>query len=116
MRPEHTSACGLTLLVHAALIYYCIRPQATADSALRRLTGTEQAEDAALGIEAYPPLTHQLTPHLVTFSTVPRPRWQTLANLENIKKRNRPLEPPKAPEQVSGLGGLKLRVYEALSC
>jgi len=39
--------------------------------------GAAASEDpSAPGIELYPPLSEQLTPDLITFSTVPRPRWQ----------------------------------------
>ncbi|KAJ8578842.1 hypothetical protein ON010_g361 [Phytophthora cinnamomi] len=37
---------------------------------------------------------------LITLSTAPRAFWQSLFNLELIKKRNKPIEPPKAPEQA----------------
>ncbi|CAI5719155.1 unnamed protein product [Hyaloperonospora brassicae] len=37
---------------------------------------------------------------LITLSTAPRAFWQTLFNLELIKKRNKPIEPPKAPEHA----------------
>lgn len=31
---------------------------------------------------------------------MPRTRWQTLLNLDTIKERNKPVEPPKAPEKT----------------
>ncbi|CAI5709122.1 unnamed protein product [Peronospora destructor] len=37
---------------------------------------------------------------LITLSMAPRAFWQSLFNLELIKKRNKPIEPPKAPEQA----------------
>ena len=37
---------------------------------------------------------------LVTLSTMPRARWMTLLHLDVIKRRNRPTEAPKKPEQV----------------
>lgn len=37
---------------------------------------------------------------LITLSTAPRALWHSLFNLELIKKRNKPIEPPKAPEQA----------------
>jgi len=40
----------------------------------------------------------QLADNLLTLSLLPRSRWQTLLNLETIKARNKPKEPPKAPE------------------
>lgn len=35
---------------------------------------------------------------LVTLSSVPKSRWANLSNLEDIKRRNKPTEPPKAPK------------------
>ncbi|KAK1216377.1 rRNA-processing protein utp21 [Marasmius sp. AFHP31] len=37
---------------------------------------------------------------LITLTLLPRSRWQTLLNLEVIQQRNKPKEPPKAPEQA----------------
>ena len=42
----------------------------------------------------------QLASDLVTLSLLPRTKWQTLINLETITARNKPKEPPKAPEQA----------------
>ena len=42
----------------------------------------------------------QLSSELVTLSLLPRTKWQTLINLEAITARNKPKEPPKAPEQA----------------
>lgn len=40
----------------------------------------------------------QLSEGLLTLSLLPRARWTTLLNLETIKARNKPKEPPKAPQ------------------
>ncbi|OAV91685.1 hypothetical protein PTTG_06524 [Puccinia triticina 1-1 BBBD Race 1] len=37
---------------------------------------------------------------LITLSCMPKSKWQTLLNLEVIKARNKPTEPPKAPERA----------------
>ena len=42
----------------------------------------------------------QLDGELVTFTLLPRSRWQTLLNLEVIQQRNKPKEPPKQPEKA----------------
>jgi U3 small nucleolar RNA-associated protein 21 len=42
----------------------------------------------------------QLDENMMTLSLQPRNRWQTLINLETIKQRNKPKEPPKKPEQA----------------
>jgi U3 small nucleolar RNA-associated protein 21 len=36
----------------------------------------------------------------ITFSSIPRAYWVSLFNMEAIKARNRPIEPPKAPEKA----------------
>ena len=42
----------------------------------------------------------QLSAEMTTLSLVPRSRWQTLLHLDTISARNKPIEPPKAPEKV----------------
>ncbi|KAF9063827.1 Utp21-domain-containing protein [Rhodocollybia butyracea] len=37
---------------------------------------------------------------LITLTLLPRTKWQTLLNFEVIQQRNKPKEPPKAPEQA----------------
>ncbi|KAG8633655.1 WD repeat-containing protein 36 isoform X2 [Manihot esculenta] len=43
-----------------------------------------------------PTFSHQI-PELVTLSLLPRSQWQGLINLDIIKVRNKPVEPPKKP-------------------
>lgn len=42
----------------------------------------------------------QLSADVMTLSLVPKSRWQTLLNLDLIRERNKPQEPPKAPVQA----------------
>ncbi|KAJ1921187.1 rRNA-processing protein utp21 [Mycoemilia scoparia] len=42
----------------------------------------------------------KLTENMVTLSSQPKSKWQTLLNLDIIKKRNKPTEAPKAPERA----------------
>ncbi|THG00750.1 hypothetical protein TEA_025575 [Camellia sinensis var. sinensis] len=42
----------------------------------------------------------QQIPDLVTLSLLPKSQWQSLINLDIIKARNKPIEPPKKPEQA----------------
>ena len=42
----------------------------------------------------------QLGSEMATLSLVPRSRWQTLLYLDKISERNKPMEPPKAPEKA----------------
>ncbi|KAL4591371.1 hypothetical protein LXL04_004332 [Taraxacum kok-saghyz] len=39
-------------------------------------------------------------PDLVTLSLLPKSQWQSLINLDIIKERNKPIEPPKKPEKA----------------
>lgn len=40
----------------------------------------------------------QLDSSLLTLSLLPQSRWQTLLNLESIRKRNKPIQPPQKPK------------------
>lgn len=42
----------------------------------------------------------QLSANLLTMSMVPKSKWQNLLNLDVIRQRNKPKEPPKAPEKL----------------
>nr|KAJ3420432.1 hypothetical protein HK105_005678 [Polyrhizophydium stewartii] len=37
---------------------------------------------------------------MISLSSLPKSRWKNLLSLEAIKKRNKPIEPPKAPERA----------------
>ncbi|KAL0925732.1 hypothetical protein M5K25_004099 [Dendrobium thyrsiflorum] len=43
---------------------------------------------------------NQQIPDLVTLSLLPKSQWQSLTNLDIIKVRNKPIEPPKKPEKA----------------
>ncbi|KAF9557999.1 Utp21-domain-containing protein [Agrocybe pediades] len=66
------------------------------DEALEALEALK-ASDAPVDVFSTPP---QLDGELITLTLLPRSRWQTLLNLEVIQQRNKPKEPPKAPEQA----------------
>ena len=55
-------------------------------------------EDIVAEPEAEP--VEQLSKDVMSLSLVPRARWQTLLQLDLIRQRNKPKEPPKAPEKV----------------
>ncbi|CAI0428720.1 unnamed protein product [Linum tenue] len=44
--------------------------------------------------------TQEQIPGLVTLSLLPKSQWQSLINLDIIKVRNKPIEPPKKPEKA----------------
>ncbi|XP_043708506.1 U3 small nucleolar RNA-associated protein 21 homolog isoform X2 [Telopea speciosissima] len=49
---------------------------------------------------AYASLLNHQIPNLVTLSLLPKSQWQNLINLDIIKVRNKPIEPPKKPEKA----------------
>ena len=54
---------------------------------------TEDGHDVLHEIE-------QISSELTTLSLVPHSKWRTLLNLDEIKSRNKPVEPPKRPEKA----------------
>jgi len=66
------------------------------DEALNALSALT-VNDTPADVFSTPP---QLDGDLITLTLLPRSRWQTLLNLEVIQQRNKPKEPPKAPEQA----------------
>ncbi|GJN38938.1 hypothetical protein PR202_gb28020 [Eleusine coracana subsp. coracana] len=50
-------------------------------------------------VEPFVIMNHQI-PNLITLSLLPKSQWQSLTNLDIIKVRNKPIEPPKKPEKA----------------
>lgn len=42
----------------------------------------------------------EISSNLLSLSLVPKSRWQTLLNLDLVRARNKPIEPPKKPEKA----------------
>jgi len=61
---------------------------------------SEEREDDEEEIDMEWKSRDQLDKMLITLSDVPKSRWNTLCNLDIIKKRNKPKEPPKAPKSA----------------
>uniref|UniRef100_A0A8C0KM54 WD repeat domain 36 n=1 Tax=Canis lupus dingo TaxID=286419 RepID=A0A8C0KM54_CANLU len=72
------------------------------------LPGTCQNEDVEFSEETIEPSDEmieydspeQLNEQLVTLSLLPESRWKNLLNLDVIKKKNKPKEPPKVPKSA----------------
>ncbi|KAJ7775037.1 Utp21 specific WD40 associated putative domain-containing protein [Mycena metata] len=108
----HVDSVGVYLWAnraqYAEISFQSVSDDDIADVRLPSMQGV--AEDEAL--DALSALTMQGTPEdpfstppqldgdLITLTLLPRSRWQTLLNLEVIQQRNKPKEPPKAPEQA----------------
>lgn len=64
----------------------------------------QQQEDDHMVIDEPPDLPYstpvEIVDEMISLSGLPKSRWQTLLNLEAIKKRNKPKEAPKAPEKA----------------
>ena len=52
----------------------------------------------------------QLDSELLTLSLVPQTRWQTLLNLESVRERNRPVQPPEKPKAAPFFLGSSLTI------
>ncbi|KAL9604335.1 MAG: hypothetical protein Q9219_000523 [cf. Caloplaca sp. 3 TL-2023] len=59
-----------------------------------------EGEEKDLLANATPSAIDGISEDLVTLSLVPKAKWQTLLHLQTIKARNKPTEPPKAPEKA----------------
>ncbi|RMD40166.1 hypothetical protein DV735_g4954, partial [Chaetothyriales sp. CBS 134920] len=57
----------------------------------------------------------QLDASLLTLSLLPRSRWQTLLNLENIRQRNKPIQPPEKPKAAPFFLGSSLAISSNLN-
>ncbi|XP_053394412.1 WD repeat-containing protein 36-like [Mercenaria mercenaria] len=78
-------------------------PQIIEMPSTRRHTAAESVDEEAQDeeeefIRAEFKSAEQISHELVTLSLLPNSRWQNLLNLDIIKQRNKPKEPPKAPK------------------
>ncbi|KAL8932811.1 MAG: hypothetical protein Q9216_006659, partial [Gyalolechia sp. 2 TL-2023] len=60
----------------------------------------EIEDDEDLPAQDMPSTIDTISKDLLSLSLVPKARWQTLLHLDTIKARNKPTEPPKAPEKA----------------
>lgn len=67
------------------------------DAALNPDSEESETEDADFST---PTTVDQLSSDLISLSLVPKSRWQNLLHLDSIRQRNKPMEPPKAPEKA----------------
>lgn len=61
---------------------------------------SELEDDEGLPLEETPSTIDAISKDLLSLSLVPKARWQTLLHLQTIRARNKPTEPPKAPEKA----------------
>lgn len=70
------------------------------DADARKAKATQEAEEDGEMASSYKESDEQRSKGSITFSSIPRAYWVSLFNMEAIKARNRPIEPPKAPEKA----------------
>ncbi|CAN1224039.1 U3 small nucleolar RNA-associated protein 21 homolog [Linum grandiflorum] len=73
---------------------------ATEDSQDEDQDGSKTNETMDSEAPSISTLSQQQIPGLVTLSLLPKSQWQSLINLDIIKVRNKPVEPPKKPEKA----------------
>ena len=80
------------------------------EAALRQFEMDVDYEDLQAILKPDPALLEQQKAAMVTFSGAPQPKWAALPNLDTIRRRNKPILPPKkyiAPFFMPTTEGLK---------
>ncbi|KAI5310753.1 hypothetical protein KEM55_002591 [Ascosphaera atra] len=109
----HADGVGINIWNNKSLFMHVPNTQIDEESIVEIAGPTASGEGGAAMIEAAfekgpekeseegPMLTtEQLSDDMVTLSLMPKNRWQTLVNLDIVKQRNKPKEPPKVPKQA----------------
>lgn len=74
--------------------------QGLLDTALEEDAKDEYEDNEDTAIQDTPSTIDAISKDLLSLSLVPKSRWQNLLHLQAIKARNKPTEPPKAPEKA----------------
>ena len=110
----HTGSIGINIWNNKSLYQHIPTRQIDDEAGIIDLTGATDfngssqlaTQDALLDKEEDliehdgPPGIDQLHSALLTLSLVPQSRWQTLLNLDAIRQRNKPIEPPQQPKKA----------------
>ena len=111
----HTGSIGVNIWNNKSLYTHIATRQINEETGIIDLTGATDftsstplaVQDAPLDDdeEDVPQLSgtsdiDQLHSSLLTLSVVPQSRWQTLLNLDTIRQRNKPVEPPQQPKKA----------------
>ncbi len=108
----HAGSIGINIWNNTKLFRHVPSQQIDEDTGILDLTDSAIFDDTTmLAIEngvtdSQPPQVakadeiEQLNGDLLTLSLVPKSRWQTLLHLDDIRARNKPIEPPKEPEKA----------------
>ncbi|PIA51851.1 hypothetical protein AQUCO_01000026v1 [Aquilegia coerulea] len=65
-----------------------------------KVSGESTGQESKIKDSFHSPQFNIQIPDLVTLSLLPKSQWQSLINLDIIKVRNKPTEPPKKPEKA----------------
>jgi U3 small nucleolar RNA-associated protein 21 len=108
----HANSIGINIWNNTTLFRHVPSRQIDADTGVLDLTDSAIFDDTnMLAVEdsiadgVQPEIgkadeIEQLNHDLLTLSLVPKSRWQTLLHLDDIRTRNKPIEPPKEPEKA----------------
>ncbi len=120
----HAGALGINIWTNKSLFIYVSPRQVDESSGIIDLTSSDQFESTnQLAVDEYDidddtspdysianPSIDQLDASLLTLSILPRSRWQTLLNLEAIRQRNKPIQPPEKPKAAPFFLGSALAI------
>ena len=120
----HAGALGINIWTNKSLFTHVSPRQVDEDSGVIDLTSfdpfesTNQlavgqydlAEETLSDYSIAKPDIDQLDASLLTLSILPRSRWHTLLNLEAIRQRNKPIQPPEKPKAAPFFLGSALAI------
>ena len=120
----HAGALGINIWTNKSLFSHVSARQIDADSGVIDLTSSDQFEPTSqfavdqhdMAKDESPENANeksdmdQLDASLLTLSLLPRSRWQTLLNLDAIRQRNKPIQPPEKPKAAPFFLGSALTI------
>ena len=119
----HAGALGINIWTNKSLFTQVSARQIDEDSGVIDLTSSDQFESTSqLAMDQYAMTGEspeeaagqseidQLDSSLLTLSLLPRSRWQTLLNLDAIRQRNKPIQPPEKPKAAPFFLGSALAI------
>ena len=108
----HAGSIGINIWNNTTLFRQVPSRQIDGDRGILDLTDSAIFDDVnvltledAVEDDLQPPVrqsaeVEQLNDDLLTLSLVPKSRWQSLLHLDDIRARNKPIEPPKKPQKA----------------
>jgi len=108
----HAGSTGINIWANKALFSHIVTRQVDEDNGIIDLCESAQFQAASQLVldgesESQEELAQelgeidnldQIHEHLLTLSIIPHSRWQTLLNLDQVRQRNKPLQPPEKPK------------------